>query len=252
MGDRQKFWRAPSDWPRDTEKFVFLGRAVEAIGKAIYLDDWTGEEPWIERVPLMMVAELVYKFSPEIGTAAMEQYDLSELAVSRFQAVQIEIATHAEKNDLVTAWRSKVGGEQQIIPRTWWNTERLQSRFDLCQIDPIDPFATINTGADLCWIFVKRDSLRQFILMRSRQQIARLEGLPEQSAAAMKRSKKQIEDHYLSRITEFEGKTPPSRADDEAFFRELGVKRLRARQLRSQFAPASWQMAGPRSKKPQN
>jgi hypothetical protein len=251
MGDRQKFWSS-SEWPRDTKEFIFLGRAVEAIGKAIYLDDWTGEEPWIKQLPLTMVAELMYKFSPEIGAEAMEQYERSELAISRFQAVQIEIATHAEKNELVTAWRSKAGGEQQIIPRTWWNTERLQSRFDFCQIDPMDPFATINAGEDFCWIFVKRDSLRQFLLMRSRQQIAKNEGLPELSAAAMHRSRKEIEDHYLTRIREFEGKTPPSRADDEAFFRELGIKRMRARQLRDQFAPASWQMAGPRSKKPQN
>jgi hypothetical protein len=65
---------------RISGKFRQIGRA-----KAIYLDDWTGEEPWIKPVPLKMVAELMYKYSPEIGAEAMEQHERSELTISRYE-----------------------------------------------------------------------------------------------------------------------------------------------------------------------
>jgi hypothetical protein len=63
--------------------------------------------------------------------------------------------------------------------------------------------------------------------------------------------KREAETRYLARVKSYEDKTPPSRADDEAFCREvLGVNRSRARELRKKLAPSAWQKAGPRKKKP--
>ncbi|SFJ61429.1 hypothetical protein [Aerobium aerolatum] len=40
-----KFWSDPSRWPRDTNDYVFICQAVLIVGKAIFGDEWTGDEP---------------------------------------------------------------------------------------------------------------------------------------------------------------------------------------------------------------
>lgn len=44
---RQKFWLARETWPRDAAGKVFLARAVDTVGKAMF-DEWSGWEPTVD------------------------------------------------------------------------------------------------------------------------------------------------------------------------------------------------------------
>jgi hypothetical protein len=35
-----KFWQTPNSWPRDAPEYVFLARAFDKIGRAVFPDDW--------------------------------------------------------------------------------------------------------------------------------------------------------------------------------------------------------------------
>lgn len=37
--------RDPTEWPRDTQKQVFLQRVIYQVGKIIFGSEWTGQEP---------------------------------------------------------------------------------------------------------------------------------------------------------------------------------------------------------------
>jgi hypothetical protein len=39
------FWEGSDDWPVDTKEYVFLGRAISEIGRAIFGSNWTSWEP---------------------------------------------------------------------------------------------------------------------------------------------------------------------------------------------------------------
>src|SRR5262245_47916568 len=41
-------WQNEANWPRDTAEYVFLARAIGAVGKALHDDEWTGEDPITE------------------------------------------------------------------------------------------------------------------------------------------------------------------------------------------------------------
>lgn len=43
--DQAKFWSNPANWPGDTSECVFLCRATLLVGKALFGEDWTGNEP---------------------------------------------------------------------------------------------------------------------------------------------------------------------------------------------------------------
>jgi hypothetical protein len=259
MIDRLKFWQNPSSWPRDTMEFVFLGRAVSTIGKALYPSDWTGEEPINGLVPQQITPHL----RPPPGTSASElrastkKYATTLLikmmddlnSRQRFLSVQSTIALLAEGGKLVTAWRPTDGGKQQLIPRQWWNTELLQPRFDFCRINPSKPFDTASSDEANCWVFVTQESLRELfspvaIALRA------LQAEPAPPKPLQRLLKEEIEQKYQERIKSFEGKKPPTRNEDEAYFKEtFGINRSRAREIRIRLAPSHWQKAGAPSKK---
>jgi hypothetical protein len=78
---------------------------------------------------------------------------------SRFTAVQHEIIKLTEAGKLVTGIRQQRGGQVNEIPSWMWNSERILNRFDLCALDPNDPFGLASTGDGFWLIFVTRDSL---------------------------------------------------------------------------------------------
>jgi hypothetical protein len=45
-----EFWARPHTWPHDSHGYVFLARAIEEIGRAMFGQDWTGEEVTTEHV----------------------------------------------------------------------------------------------------------------------------------------------------------------------------------------------------------
>jgi hypothetical protein len=60
-------------------------------------------------------------------------------------------------------------------------------------------------------------------------------------------TREEIEPAYRKRIEEFRDKTPPSRKDDERWFKEtFGIGRTRARGWREKLAPQEWKKRGRR------
>jgi hypothetical protein len=80
MNSSRRFWARASDWPRDAKEFIFLARAVDAIGKAIFPDDWTGTEPYIDPLSITKLEELIDQH-PHF-TSQLERYRVGELAAS--------------------------------------------------------------------------------------------------------------------------------------------------------------------------
>ena len=259
MISRLNFWQNSLGWAYDPDGYVFLGRAVAKVGGAMFPNTWTGYEPLLlkQQIPFDVQAtkalDAIFKGPPE---DPVPEYDHNEYydepARQRFKEVQSKIATWAEAGLLSTVWRRQKGGEDfQNIPRNWWSIDLLQPRFDFCQINPDDPFGAVGTSGNHCWIFVTFESLRKCTSLLTREQnsmLGAMQGDIVVDTPLPHLSKKETEQLYLERVKSFEGKTPPSRAEDEAYLRTFKVSRSRARELRDQYAPATWQKAGPRSK----
>jgi len=48
MNHRVDFWTKSYEWPRDSAGFIFLARALHLLGRAMFPDEWTGDETKIE------------------------------------------------------------------------------------------------------------------------------------------------------------------------------------------------------------
>ena len=196
-------WAAKATWPRDPAGYVFLGRAVHEVGRALFADAWTGDEPmtpfiqplpeWPALAPLSGRARahsLLSQVSPFTGGTqaartpnALLEFTPEEWAVARalvdqqvsattaplyrFWSVQRDIVDACEVGDLVVALRPKEGGQMWIAPTIWWNTDRWTERFHCCQLNPKDPFSTGPGGEDYWWIFVSRSSLDEYVQARA-------------------------------------------------------------------------------------
>jgi len=88
-----------------------------------------------------------------------KDHELKMPGVRRFSQVRDRILQLAEAGLLITALREKAGGDPTPIPRSWWNSERISNRFDLCQMNPEDRFGLGSAGDRYQWIFVTRESL---------------------------------------------------------------------------------------------
>jgi hypothetical protein len=197
----------PTWWPRDPHGYVFLGQAIDEIGRAKF-KEWTGTEPDTKDVALLpSLAEADHwakghadrlltdhrpdlpprrcyhlsdpEFVDEQWTVAFDLarrlHDERRPALERLRSVQDEISAACEAGILVTAVRGH-DGKMQECPRQWWNTEQLESRFSRCKLNPRDPFDDHSLAArsdDHLWIFVTGASLHQFT--------ARLGSLPASS-----------------------------------------------------------------------
>ena len=81
------FWSKPERWPKDVEGYVFLARAFNEIGKAMFGDYWLGHEH---------LAKADWNTDPGL--------------IARRAAVMDEIARRLGDDDLVAGTRPKVGG----------------------------------------------------------------------------------------------------------------------------------------------
>ena len=176
-----QFWEDSSRWPRDTTTHVFLARAVDAVGRATFKEEWTGREAvtrlphFRETIPNMpslntgkpgFVERLTL---PPVGTFALpENLDTRELmlaAIGRFGSSCRRIANAAADRTLSISARPRNGGALYPIPAEWWNTERWRPRFHFCQIDVKEPFSFASTGvgARWWWLFVEKASLAKVL-----------------------------------------------------------------------------------------
>jgi hypothetical protein len=104
----QDFWGDKKGWPRDTDEHVFLGRAIEKIGAAIFGDKWTGSEP-----------------SAAADSAERE----------KFQGVQDAIVRAFTSGRLDFVLRGISGGIFLQQNAAYWHTEALEERFLTCRIN---------------------------------------------------------------------------------------------------------------------
>jgi hypothetical protein len=190
---RQEFWRTSIGWPNDNSSYVFLGRAVHAMGKSMFGAAWTGDEPCrdlMTKLPVFpersgwrarLAHDLLVKHHPEYNrqprkpsqysfeftgkewmdaVMIVEKHNEQKMpGLRRFSEVQARIIQLAEAGFLITAIREKAGGDPTPVPRGWWNSERIRDRFDFCQLRPDDPYG-LGIGSDpYQWIFVTRESL---------------------------------------------------------------------------------------------
>jgi hypothetical protein len=194
-----EFWKDQTGWPRDTPKMIFLGRAVNQLGRAIFGEDWTGEEPGIRTFSYFKIVtrsretnNFIACHLPQFGRKEynssmappptghddfrrkfeFSKEELQEMklfidrhnatvpsAKERFIKVQTTITDGAGAGKLGTSFRALAGGDVYPVPSHWWNTERLEQRFASCRIDPEAPFGP--GGA--AWIFVSRSDLENLL-----------------------------------------------------------------------------------------
>jgi hypothetical protein len=136
-----QFWSHPSAWPRDTPDWIFLARAFQKVGSAMFGQHWTGEE-----------------------TVAKSELDSDPGPVARRSVVLMEMIQRLQTGDLESGIRALKGGEIVSIDPTWWNTEpaRARLRFIGCQLDQDAPFDGAVVSERNSWIYVSKRTLTNF------------------------------------------------------------------------------------------
>lgn len=83
MDDRSRFWKNPASWPDDAYGFIFLARAIQRIGTALFNDEWTGAEV-VTGAPIEAWRDIVLSISPSRISQTRQQYhrDLGALIAS--------------------------------------------------------------------------------------------------------------------------------------------------------------------------
>ncbi|MET4801210.1 hypothetical protein [Bradyrhizobium sp. LB11.1] len=196
MNLRIDFWKNPQHWPRDSSTHIFLARALSALGTHLFPAEWTGDETSIELMPAIpetrdassdfrihrVLNPLSFPDKPtrnaraggfaggpppkatenewHLARAIVERDHAEKLpALRRLSEVQEKFISWAESGKLITAARPRAGGAIVDLPAWAWNAEGLTRRFQLCQINPEDPFSPASGGDRFWWIFIDRRSL---------------------------------------------------------------------------------------------
>lgn len=83
MDDRFQFWRSPASWPDDAYGFIFLARALQRAGTALFNDEWTGAEV-VTAAPIESWHDIVVRTPQSRISQARQQYhrDLGALIAS--------------------------------------------------------------------------------------------------------------------------------------------------------------------------
>jgi hypothetical protein len=136
------FWADRPNWAVDSEDYVFLARAFEEVGKAMFGRAWTGDE-----------------------CSSTSDRKLKPLHLARLAAVQDAIATAGRSGELKFGHRPREGGDVKEAPASWWATEaqHYRRRFYACQINADDPFGHGDASNRYSWIYVTRQSLDKFL-----------------------------------------------------------------------------------------
>jgi hypothetical protein len=144
----RSFWSSSKKWPHDPPGFVFLARAFQEIGRAIYGNQWN--EPKYPNEPEDDCDEPAWE---DYGNAEKEFESLK----LKFEEMKVDvarvIAKECEKQNLVTAARRLQG---EMLELAWhdWNIDDLQSRFFRCEIC---------LEGERCSLFVTRKSMDGFM-----------------------------------------------------------------------------------------
>jgi hypothetical protein len=161
------FWQTPKSWPSDSPEYVFLARAFNQIGHAIFGPKWD--------LPEDVSAEEREQDPNEddSGEDALDNdnWDTDndndwDSTLEKMQAdVEREIAKQCLAGILVTAVRPKAGGKMTKLKPSHWHTENYNARFYCCQMSLKHPFPRVGvvTSSGSHWIYVTRKSLDRYV-----------------------------------------------------------------------------------------
>lgn len=194
------FWSNPASWPVNSTDHVFLARAVHRVGRAIYSNQWTGQEPaipwdwplpsyddpsmtmehiqraqWILLLnhegyrnratnPALMPVPTANEWA-EAKRITDGQHDANWPAYARFAMVTYELTQLFEAGRLPTGVREPDGGEVSSLHRSYWNGESVVTRFVTCRIHPARPFDWTPAGQDGLPLFVERAPLEKYLAL---------------------------------------------------------------------------------------
>jgi hypothetical protein len=194
-------------WPQDTAGAVFLARALDRIGGALFPDQWSGEElrrtdfghfviPVIHPVPdydFQAPRSIVRLERPrsreeieELKAAAAARQERQSVEITRLRTMNatssvllarrtqaaMSVIAECEAGRLIAYYLDVSTGEFYITPPSWWRAvDPNGQRFFLWGLDWSKQ---ARTSANLSWIFVERASLDAAVSTIS----ARLPGMP--------------------------------------------------------------------------
>ena len=152
----EALWDDPDTWPHDRPGYVFLARAFDPVGRALFGDHWDALE---------IVGEAPAAPPADADEAAWGQYEILSdqhdereekaegVVKARRDQIARMIAEQAELKKFETRALLK-NGEMAPIKPSSWNADYLHDRFYECKI---------SIAGERCWIFIERTSLQQFV-----------------------------------------------------------------------------------------
>jgi hypothetical protein len=161
------FWQMPESWPSDSPDYVFLARAFNQIGRAIFGPKWdlpedvSAEER--EQDPNEDNSDEDALNDDNWDTDDDDDWDSN---LEKMQTdVQREIANQCLVGILVTAVRRKTGGQMTKLEPFHRHTENYSARFYRCQMSLKHPFprGRVVTASGSHWIYVTRESLNRYL-----------------------------------------------------------------------------------------
>jgi hypothetical protein len=169
MVSRMSIWQDKVSWPDDTTDYIFLGRAVDAVGRSIFGNDWTGREAVIihykERPPRLLPVgnsrTQLRKFPESSTPLTPEVAEAVKQTIDRLDVVQKGIRLACSNSEIRSATRTGDGDLRAISPSAW-RREDLKHRFATCKMDPRQPFNAYAVSTE--WIFIHQaDATADFI-----------------------------------------------------------------------------------------
>lgn len=193
------FWspKGRAGWPRDCDGFVFLGRAVDRMGRAMFGTDWTDDtmiavykgpsppsKPLRRPVRMAVLPARIPNLDPQLEAAEdavrplPSRDDSSQLIhalralaeVNRKRAalvgsMQERVINAASRGDLAFAFRQD--GRMKAVEARLWNEPGVETRFARCTFDPAKPFYnSMLPGANHRDLYVTEASLHDFLRMQ--------------------------------------------------------------------------------------
>ncbi len=197
--------------------------------------DWSSKPIWPLRVVLCWIATGKARDKDSLDLT-MEGYDG---AVSSFNSAEEALVSRLQSGEIGVTGKPRraIGvhnfsvGARETVPEIWWH-------------DPVTLDAEKNE-ARLCGVSIPRD--HSYLDLQFKTDVVRAlwpSHDDDNGATATRISANEIESAYKKRVAEWPTEERhPSREEDEAWGRELGVKREFIRELRRKFAPPAWQEA---------
>ena len=128
------FWRERKDWPVDSRKHIFLGRAVDRLGSTYFGKEWIG--------------------------LADPTHD--EACVQR-GAIFETLREYLASGPMMTFTRAIKGGAFEPIPGDIWNTEKGRLRFKYCRIDRNKPYKAICAPKGGCYLYLDKNEFEALV-----------------------------------------------------------------------------------------